>query len=384
MARRNVHPFPARMAPELALEALDRAPRGATVLDPMCGSGTVLKHAVEEGHNALGFDLDPLAVLLSRVTCRALRAARIEDAAHEVVAEAANLRTASLPWLDDDEETSRFVEYWFAPTQRADLRRLAWVLARRRGPVADVLRVALSSTIVTKDRGASLARDVSHSRPHRVRETNDYDVLAGFVAGARRIALLVESPGPGRSDVKRGDARRLPRRLDGSVDMVVTSPPYLNAIDYMRGHRLSLVWLGFSLAELRHVRAIAVGAERKRDGSPTPSALRGYNSLSPRKRGMLDRYAGDIDLLTREIHNKLKPGGEAVLVVGDSTVGSVYVRNSAIVHAAAERAGLRLLDSRSRRLPSGSRYLPPPTQSGPTALSKRLRSEVVLRFRKAG
>lgn len=62
-----VHPFPARMAPELAIDALRLLPQGSVVLDPMAGSGTVLRHAAALGHVAIGRDLDPLAVLMTRV-----------------------------------------------------------------------------------------------------------------------------------------------------------------------------------------------------------------------------------------------------------------------------------------------------------------------------
>ena len=57
-----------------------------------------------------------------------------------------------------------------------------------------------------------------------------------------------------------GDARRLDIR-DGSVDLVVTSPPYLNAIDYLRCSKFSLVWMGYSVVELRRLRSTAVGTE---------------------------------------------------------------------------------------------------------------------------
>ena len=63
---RSIHPFPARMAPDLAMERLKNIRRGALVLDPMAGSGTVLRQATELGHRALGFDTDPLAVLMAK------------------------------------------------------------------------------------------------------------------------------------------------------------------------------------------------------------------------------------------------------------------------------------------------------------------------------
>ena len=63
----SIHPFPARMAPEIARHSLIRVPKNGRVLDPMCGSGTVARAAVEAGLNCAGVDIDPLAVLMARV-----------------------------------------------------------------------------------------------------------------------------------------------------------------------------------------------------------------------------------------------------------------------------------------------------------------------------
>src|ERR1044072_253056 len=67
LGRHPIHPFPARMSPGIALAALGNAGPGLRVLDPMAGSGTALAVARANGHPALGFDLDPLAVLLAGV-----------------------------------------------------------------------------------------------------------------------------------------------------------------------------------------------------------------------------------------------------------------------------------------------------------------------------
>ena len=369
------------MAPELALEALDRIRPKSTVLDPMCGSGTVLAHASASGHSAFGFDLDPLAVLISSVACRPIRAETVSKSAERLLDEVDSLKRVSLPWIDRDRETLDFTRYWFATKQRVVLRKLALALQPMRGPSADVLRVALSRTIVTKDRGASLARDVSHSRPHRVRDTNDYDVVAGFMRAVEAITAIIDTPRNGKVTIATRDARHLPRSLDGAVDLVVTSPPYLNAIDYMRGHRMSLVWLGFQLSELREIRATTVGAERRAERDGRRELITGYRTLTSRQRGMLERYARDADSLCAGLARVLKVEGEAVLVVGDCNVGGTFVRNSSIVRRAGERRGLEVIDRRSRELPSDSRYLPPPT-AGDSALANRLRQEVVLRFRR--
>ena len=235
------------MAPEIAFEALSSLPRGSLVLDPMCGSGTVLEQALRHGHRAIGVDTDPLAVLISRVSSHDVEPNRLRNVANGLADQAVSMQDESLtlPWIDNDSETRAFTEFWFGAEQRRSLRPLAHLIARRRGVLGHALRLAISRIIITKAPHASLARDTSHSRPHRVAEFSNYDVMQGFRRAAAQIAQGLErNPLRSSASVRRGDARRLPASLTGQVDIVVSSPPYGNAIDYLRGHRLSLVWLG--------------------------------------------------------------------------------------------------------------------------------------------
>src|SRR5688500_10944186 len=85
LGRNPIHPFPARMAPGIALEALGENAQRQRILDPMAGSGTVLAVARSKGHHAIGFDLDPLAVLLAGVWTRTVDAMAVRDKAEEVL-----------------------------------------------------------------------------------------------------------------------------------------------------------------------------------------------------------------------------------------------------------------------------------------------------------
>ena len=149
----TIHPFPARMAPEIALAECERLPPNSLVLDPMVGSGTSIRAAVESGHRAIGIDMDPLAVLLARVWTRPIDVPKIRAKALALLEEAESLRRYRVPWIADDPETKAFVESWFAEKQRRDLGRIALTLDNRGGATADLCRVALSRTIITKDRG---------------------------------------------------------------------------------------------------------------------------------------------------------------------------------------------------------------------------------------
>src|SRR5579864_7393210 len=85
LGRHPIHPFPARMAPGIALEALGEGKTSLRILDPMAVSGTVLAVARSRGHRAYGVYLDPLAVLLARVWTTAVDAAHVLDKATEVL-----------------------------------------------------------------------------------------------------------------------------------------------------------------------------------------------------------------------------------------------------------------------------------------------------------
>jgi ribosomal protein L11 methylase PrmA len=88
----SIHPFPARMAPEIVFTELQGLKKSQIVLDPMSGSGTVLRAAAELGHEAVGFDLDPLAVLMSRVWTTRCRVTSLPRAAAAGVESAKGLR----------------------------------------------------------------------------------------------------------------------------------------------------------------------------------------------------------------------------------------------------------------------------------------------------
>jgi tRNA G10 N-methylase Trm11 len=361
------------------------------VLDTMCGSGTVLRESVRHGHQAIGFDVDPLAVLISRVSTRHLDLNSLMKKADNIESRAASLNgdTLYIPWIDTDDETRRFTEFWFGFKQRGALRALSWLVSCVHGPIGDALRLAISKTIVTKEPRASLARDTSHSRPHRVALASEYDVVQGFRQAVVDIAnKLAEFELTGTAEVRRADARRLPSWLTGQAHLVVTSPPYGNAIDYLRGHRLALVWLGYKIPRIRAIKAKSIGqqtgASRRRCPcvSDLTNQLGQIKEFRPSTQLRLSLYVQDMYSVLQEIYRSLLPNGRAILVVGNSMIDSQFVDNAKMITAASKRVGLREIARYSRKIPENHRYLPPPQARSDSALGKRMKEEVVLTFEK--
>jgi DNA modification methylase len=191
------------------------------------------------------------------------------------------------------------------------------------------------------------------------------------------------------ASIRRGDARNIPIK-DGIADLVITSPPYINAIDYLRGHKLSLVWMGHQIDELRELRSSNIGSERFHHSAETLSyrgtaerMVRNFTKLPSSSQSMLIQYFSDMDHVFAEISRILKRSGKALIVVGNSTIRGIFVNNSKVLTRLAKINGLRLTSMRRRELQENRRYLPPPgnVTSGLT-LGSRMNEEVILAFQK--
>jgi tRNA G10 N-methylase Trm11 len=389
---KTIHPFAARMAPEIAFEALRGLKKNSTVLDPMVGSGTVLRTVSEHGYNGIGFDIDPLAVLMSKVWTTSFNSQKIITKTTTIIEEAnsLDLKSVHLPWIDDDPNTKAFINFWFGRKQINSLRKLCFIINNHKGIYNDLFKVAFSRLIITKTKGASLAADVSHSRPHKVYEKTDFDVLTAFSISCNMLSKIFERQQPkGKINVRLGDARNLSELNDESISIIITSPPYLNALDYMRGHKLSLVWLGYKIDELGSIRSNSIGIEKAPDSSADlilaneiTKGIPSLQKLPHRKQNMINRYALDMYGIVEESARVLEKKGKATFVVGNSCINEIFVENALIVRNSCQMAGLRLIKQKEREIPQSKRYLPPPSYDNVSSFKSRMRTESVMSFSK--
>lgn len=379
------------MAPSLALRALPSKSKPIRVLDPMMGSGTAVVSARMRGHEGVGVDRDPLAVLIAQASSRDLDVALFEREASRLLRAAHNTyqdisQREAYP-LGANEETCKFVRYWFDPLARQQLAALTEDLAIGDYKLKTFLKIAISRMIITKQGGVSLAEDVSHSRPHRTRDLSPMlplDLFPRSVATIAKNAQFQDRNHLPQARAIRGDCRSLPFG-DSEFDYILTSPPYLNAIDYLRGHKLSLVWLGHQIDDLREVRATNIGSDRGvRDTAwdDVIDRMVGGAELSPKLQNTLRLYARDLGATISEMYRVLKGGGTALFVIGDCTIRGVEVRNSLAIDMIAKELGFERLSRRRRPLRAGRRYLPPPSKaSAKRQLQRRMWDEIIIKYR---
>ncbi len=368
----TIHAFAAKFPPQLPRTFIEQLTRpGDTVLDPMMGSGTTVLEAALLGRRAIGVDLDPLAVRVSRVKTRSVDHEQLRAAGDSVTANASML-LMDKPALETEIErrfdpaTRDFLDYWFMPETQHEL--LALLLNVEDEPdteVREVLEVVFSSIIITKSGGVSLARDLAHTRPHRAPSKTVRSAIAQFKTRLRKSVTALRSLPDDVFPVAlhRADARELPID-DESVDLVITSPPYANALDYMRAYKFSLIWFGEPISSLSALRSTYIGSENSHgtiaDDLPA-GAARCVSELAqrdPRKARVLQKYLVELRAVLAEMYRVLRTGTAAGIVVGPSTMRGIRVQTQEHLAEISTRLGFDVVGIGKRALDRDRRMMP--------------------------
>lgn len=409
----GLHAFAAKFPPQLPAVFIERLTSpGDVALDPMMGSGTTLIESAIRGRKAIGLDMDPLAVkqcaakttpiddidLLNRLS------AGIVASAYDILA---------TPELEDslsdrfDKTTKDFVDYWFTERTQRELEALLRSIElatdtieddMQRRTIREFFEVALSAIIVTKSGGVTKARDLAHGRAHIARGKIVRDAINQFRLRARKNIVSLEALPqiePDDLTIKVGDARNMRESVpDGSVDLVVTSPPYANAIDYMRAHKFSLVWFGWSIGDLSRLRSRYVGSERIGgwngvDELPNDArrTIDNLADVAPKQARVLAKYLWEMRSVLSEIGRVLKPNRYAAIVIGPSTMKGLHIPTGELLASIAEGLDSPLhLEGTIRRRIDRDRRLMPASRGGPadSVIEQRMYDESIICLSKPG
>ena len=390
-ASHQLHAFAAKFPPQLPRVFIrGLSSPGDIILDPMMGSGTTVVEAMLAGRRGVGLDIDPLALRLCQSKTVPLQVAGLRNVAQEVVAQALSLarKEAVGRHLAQrfDTRTRAFVDYWFLPRTQHELMALVLAIESMTDPsLRRFFELVFSATIITKSGGVTRARDLAHSRPHLDRDKVPKNAIEQFSLRLQKnLASMAELPrGPG-SNPLHANATAMPF-ADGVIDLIVTSPPYANAIDYMRAHKFSLVWLGRSVGELSELRSTYIGSERLK-GAQLASLpekperiITQLAQLDGSKSRILRKYFTEMTAVFTEMNRVLRRQAAAILVVGSSMMRGIDVETHTCLTAIAAQAGFDVVGVVPRRLDRDRRMMPARfgRQSG-SMIEQRMHEEYVI------
>ena len=372
-----LHWYPAKMFHRIPTAVLDNfgLAEGSVILDPFCGSGTVLVEAMARGYQAIGIDVNPAARLIARAKTTPIDEELVKTRGERVIKRARGMRRH--PNLIDT------LGYWFRPEILAVLERLVAAITEienRRH--REFLLVSLSTVV----RRCSLA-DPSIAPPVRLnplraqranqRYCNDLrqsltlepdQVFARFSDALEKNCARMNSF-RARLREQRGNAKVLGNGQEAaatklpsqSVDLILTSPPYCGAQKYVRSLKLEMLLLGYDVGELDAADRQTLGGERfiakpfelfELANKKLNHLLYAVSQRNPIRHRMLCTYIEYLSAFAKESSRVLRTGGYVFITFGTSKIAGMAFDAADTFSDIAKTHGLKTVCTLVDEIPS--------------------------------
>lgn len=369
-----IHSYPAKLIKHIPIFFLNSKillPESKSlVLDPFCGSGTVLLESLLAGHSAIGCDANPLARLIARVKTTRLEAKELHRTKASIMLKAKRLRkVVPLNVVN--------IEHWFSKNtikQLSQLYRsineictgeeLEFFLATFSSIVKKVSYADPNLSVPVKIKPEKYVNiDIKERMSNKLLELKNIDVISLFGnqvdKNINRISLLEKvSSYDVTANVVSEDARRITKSLDNSaellepnsVDFIVTSPPYAGAQKYIRSSSLSLGWLGLCEEKsLRDYEKLNIGREHYSKSEYVESIRFGLADIdtffdevekeNPLRAHINSNYLKEMESAISEMYRVLKKDKYCVIVIGNNEVCGRKFETQKYIRLLAERLG---------------------------------------------
>ena len=355
--------FPAKFHPPIARRLIQRFSQpGDWILDPFCGSGTLLVEASVTGRNAIGSDYDPVAVFVSRMKSHKFNAVKLGNRCDALVSEISRLRRTEeeydrRQWDDltheeyESEIRSRDLwvpeipnlHHWFRNYVIVDLANILTCIENLHAPKThkDFMRLCFASVL----RACSLADpvpvsglEVTSFMRNKEKLGRVINPFAIFEKHLHYAVNAVQEYGGVRSpnvtvQTKRCDVTEIGSKIRRPIDCVITSPPYQTAVDYYRRHQLEMYWLSFAKSQEDRRKMIPryIGRSTVTNSHPFlteeiefgPAGMKMLSQLeaqSPQRAKAFKHYAVSLKKFFTQMDCVVRKGGTIVVVIGNSKV----------------------------------------------------------------
>lgn len=360
------YPYLEGYSPQFVKEIIKHfAPEASRVLDPFSGTGTTAITAAGMGLTPFYCEVNPLLQYLTKVKLHAynMPSAQREVLRDKLVELAANWPTLLMSSpvnhnLDSVFPTVFGKSKFFDPSTYEMVlraRTLLDKLAATESSIIDLVTVAVLASLLSSSK-------LIRSGDVRYRTESEQESRTAFIEEvARRLTLMAEdltrlSSTPNHSPTLLcEDARNLGRLPKLDLDLVVTSPPYLNGTNYFRNTKIELWFLRSlrSKQDLANFRLQAVTAgindvtvDKVRDRVPEPVAdvlgrleETAYDVRIPR---MVLSYFQDMELIFGNLRKHLRKDARVAIDLGDSVYGGVHVATDQILVEIMREQGYEL------------------------------------------
>ena len=378
----GIHPYTAKLIPHIPRYFIGKyTKKDDIILDPFCGSGTTLLEARLLSRNAIGIDINPLAVLISEVKTKPIDMDKLSLAIHLAKENMKNTNGRVIIEFPN-------IDYWFCKKAQNELSKIKFSIESLNGRVNDCIFKFLLVCF------SSIIRKSSYADPRMAKTYKSKRVIEKVKNGwvptpmqyfedtldknFERVKLLSKHLNYSNNWVKvfQGDVKEtsdiLTQNRIKKVDFIITSPPYINAQDYFRSYKLELWWLGLATPEeVTDLNRRAIGTENisgykynsvpKSEISLLNTILNKIWRINKKKSYIVYNYFENMKSVFKESYKVLKKYGHFCLITGCNTICGIQIPTYKILTDIAKNNGFKLVEIvrdeiKNRALPPGRNH----------------------------
>lgn len=364
------HRYPAKFIPQLVERLMDDyLPNGeGSVNDPFMGCGTTVVSAISRGFHASGTDINKVAHLITGAKAIAIQPDYLEKKAKQFLSQIScfeeELSFFSVNQVQPHipEKHLERIDYWFTEAVRDELGKiLALIRCEDDSAVRSFLLVAFSHVLKTCSIWSQSS--TKPTRDLKKRPTLPYNAirrhLTKMLRGNADFYNVVPSEVKDNSDdylsIKAGSAEVQPVSTN-SVDLIVSSSPYVTSYEYADLHQLSTLWLDLT-DDLQKYKRGFIGTSYKEyeNRSPLGRIASGIvdemASKGKRKAKEIEAFFIDMQEVFNESFRILKPGGRCCYVIGNTKLKGVDILNAEAFAESLQYSGFKLDKLIKREIP---------------------------------
>ena len=364
------HRYPAKFIPQLVERLMDDyLDNGdAIVSDPFMGCGTTVVSAISRGFHASGTDINKVAYLVTKVKATPIAPDYLNKKVKRFLSGVLSLRDEQDFFARDqiqphipDRHLER-IDYWFAEEARDELGRiLALIHCEDDVVVQSFLLVAFSH--VLKTCSIWLQGSTKPTRDLKKRPTLPCDAirrhLLKMLKGNAQFYNVVPPEVRNNPDnylnLRPGSAKAQPVPAD-SVDLIVSSSPYVTSYEYADLHQLSTLWLDLT-DDLKEYKKEFIGTSYKQyenESLKSQIASRIVDEMVPKskkKAKEIEAFFIDMQEVFNESFRILKPGGRCCYVIGNTKLKGIDILNAEAFAESLQHSGFKLDKLIKREIP---------------------------------
>jgi len=374
------HLYPARMHPEIARRLISKyaTKREKVVFDPFMGSGGVLVESLLHGNNSIGIDVNPFAVLLSKVKTTTVVPATLQKIFEKILTESESDYSNKVRYDNAPKSKSLNLPFWYKKdvTYKLEILKHHIFGLKTQQPTKDFFKICFSLTSRKASNQRNSIYKIYRMDPKKLEKfkpdvfdifrqvcTNNIEKMVDFsVTAKQEHALCFPLLGDTRNISE--PFAKVPNEIfdDGKVHLVVTSPPYgdhKTTVAYGQFSKHPGLWLELPQDDLLEVDSIGLGGKRNHSFKDLGSPLLDdtikkveqkekeitKNSKPSRSLDVFS-YFYDLDLCLEQISQVLKPNqSHCCFVVANRTVRRVKIPTDRIIVELGKKYGLKHKDT---------------------------------------